>query len=47
MTRFLVLGGSGFLGSRFMKLLPNCYGTFHGSLNVLSTNMYHLEGSDT
>lgn len=46
MTRFLVLGGSGFLGSRLMKLLPDCYGTFYGSPNVRSTKMCHLEGSD-
>ena len=46
MSRFLVLGGSGYLGSRFLQLLPDSYGTFFSSANYSTQNMLHFDGSD-
>jgi dTDP-4-dehydrorhamnose reductase len=46
MSRFLVLGGSGYLGSRFLGLLSDSYGTFFSSTNNNKQNMYHFDGSN-
>ena len=46
MSRFLVLGGSGYLGSRLIHLLPDSSGTFFGTSNHMNKNMYYFDGSD-
>lgn len=46
MNRFLVLGGSGYLGSRLVHLLPDSSGTFFGTFNNVSKKMFHFDGSD-
>ena len=46
MSRFLVLGGSGYLGSRFLQLQPDSYGTFFSSANYSNQHMLHFNGSD-
>ena len=46
MNRFLVLGGSGYLGSRLVHLLPDSSGTFFGTSNHVSKKMFYFDGSD-
>lgn len=46
MIRFLILGGSGYLGSRVTQLLPNSYGTFFSKSYYINQNMIFFDGSD-
>ena len=46
MKKYLVLGGSGYLGTRFMKILTNSFGTYYGTTNSQSQNLYYFNGAN-
>ena len=46
MKKILVLGASGYLGSRIHSNIGNSYGTFFSDLPVNKSNLYYLDALD-
>jgi dTDP-4-dehydrorhamnose reductase len=46
MKKYLILGGTGLLGSRLVKQIENSYATYFQSKPITNSNFYYLDGSD-
>ena len=47
MKKYLILGGSGLLGSRLVKQIENSYATYFQSKPITNSNFYYLDATDT
>ena len=46
MKKYLILGGTGLLGSRLMKQIENSYATYFQSKPITNSNFYYLDASN-